>query len=311
VTPSATRDIARILGELQQLQRELVEQRYVRRSDGLERVGEAVRRLDDVGSPAGIISRSAEALGTSSDFDRVLVSRVQDGHLLPLMLWSRDDQQATEAELAALQARPIPLGYPLIESEVAEQHGGTIVSVAAARGRACRELAAGLSWERYVVAPITLEGNTVGLLHADRSGRDPALDDVDLELATLYVDGLARAFERAVLREHVELQRTQLHSAARWIDGQIGKLTAEATPVSAPPSIRDDADFATVLTSRELEVLSLMARGQSNRAIAKSLMLGEGTVKYHVKNILRKLQARSRAHAVSRYMQRYAASEFE
>lgn len=48
--------------------------------------------------------------------------------------------------------------------------------------------------------------------------------------------------------------------------------------------------------------MRLIARGQSNPDIARALVLGEGTVKYHVKNILRKLQARSRTEAVSRYM---------
>jgi DNA-binding NarL/FixJ family response regulator len=48
-------------------------------------------------------------------------------------------------------------------------------------------------------------------------------------------------------------------------------------------------------------VLRLMARGQTNRAIARALVVREGTVKYHVKNTLRKLGATSRADAVARY----------
>ena len=55
------------------------------------------------------------------------------------------------------------------------------------------------------------------------------------------------------------------------------------------------------LTPRELEVLRLLARGLTNQAIANELVVREGTVKYHVKNILRKLGATSRADAVSRY----------
>ena len=78
----------RVLVELQQLQRELIEQRYLRRADGLERVGEAVRRLGEVGTPAGMIARSAEELGASSAFDRALVSRVEPGRLRPLAIWA-------------------------------------------------------------------------------------------------------------------------------------------------------------------------------------------------------------------------------
>ena len=44
-----------------------------------------------------------------------------------------------------------------------------------------------------------------------------------------------------------------------------------------------------------------MARGQTNAAIAKALVVQQGTVKYHVRNVLRKLGARSRADAVARF----------
>ena len=48
-------------------------------------------------------------------------------------------------------------------------------------------------------------------------------------------------------------------------------------------------------------MLRLLARGQTNLEIAHALVVREGTIKYHVKNILRKLGATSRADAVSRY----------
>jgi len=53
------------------------------------------------------------------------------------------------------------------------------------------------------------------------------------------------------------------------------------------------------LTAREQEVLELIADGQKDEAIAESLVLSIGTVKKHVQNILRKLQARNRAEAAS------------
>ncbi len=52
------------------------------------------------------------------------------------------------------------------------------------------------------------------------------------------------------------------------------------------------------LTSRELEVLKLVARGMSNREIATSLYISENTVKNHVRNILEKLHLHSRMEAV-------------
>lgn len=54
----------------------------------------------------------------------------------------------------------------------------------------------------------------------------------------------------------------------------------------------------SALTGRELSVLRLVARGLSNRGIGARLYLSETTVKFHVRNIMRKLDATSRAEAV-------------
>ncbi len=65
-------------------------------------------------------------------------------------------------------------------------------------------------------------------------------------------------------------------------------------PTPAPRSTTQLAE----LTPRELEVLELIARGQSNREIASELVIEESTVKTHVKRILLKLNLRDRIHAV-------------
>jgi DNA-binding NarL/FixJ family response regulator len=53
------------------------------------------------------------------------------------------------------------------------------------------------------------------------------------------------------------------------------------------------------LSTREIEVLRLIAGGNSNKAIADQLSITEETVKGHVKNILSKLDANDRTHAVT------------
>ncbi len=52
------------------------------------------------------------------------------------------------------------------------------------------------------------------------------------------------------------------------------------------------------LTSREVEVLRLMAQGTSNAAIAAGLFIGESTVKTHINNIFAKIGARDRGDAI-------------
>src|SRR5262249_25458474 len=54
------------------------------------------------------------------------------------------------------------------------------------------------------------------------------------------------------------------------------------------------------LSVRELEVLRLIATGQSNGAIAQTLIIAESTVKMHLKNIYGKLDVHSRTQAIAR-----------
>lgn len=58
------------------------------------------------------------------------------------------------------------------------------------------------------------------------------------------------------------------------------------------------------LSAREIEVLALIARGNSNKLIADQLSVSEDTIKGHVKNILSKLGANDRTHAVTLALKR-------
>jgi DNA-binding NarL/FixJ family response regulator len=153
-----------------------------------------------------------------------------------------------------------------------------------------------------VIAAIAVEGETVGLLHAARSRGDRDVDAVDLELVGQFAEGLGEVFDRAVLRETLERHRSELQSAVNWLSDRLGRLSASGRLAgTAANGSGIGPETIDALTPRELEVLSLMARGRTNAAIASALLVREGTVKYHVKNILRKLGARSRADAVARY----------
>ncbi len=70
----------------------------------------------------------------------------------------------------------------------------------------------------------------------------------------------------------------------------VPSLVAAPRPTDEPP--------AEALTSRELEVLALLAQGLPNKAIAHRLTISEHTVKFHVGAILAKLGAASRTEAV-------------
>jgi DNA-binding NarL/FixJ family response regulator len=53
------------------------------------------------------------------------------------------------------------------------------------------------------------------------------------------------------------------------------------------------------LTEREIELLQLVANGMPNKAIAQTLSVSENTVKYHMKNIMQKLNVQNRTEAVT------------
>ena len=60
---------------------------------------------------------------------------------------------------------------------------------------------------------------------------------------------------------------------------------------------RDTTDFDKPLTNREIQVLRHLALGLSNREIGRSLDISVETVKEHVQNVLRKIDANDRTQA--------------
>ena len=74
--------------------------------------------------------------------------------------------------------------------------------------------------------------------------------------------------------------------------------TARPPPTARRPSAEDDLDpFG--LTPRERQVLTLVARGATNREIGAELFMAEKTASVHVSRILSKLDVRSRTEAAA------------
>jgi LuxR family maltose regulon positive regulatory protein len=57
---------------------------------------------------------------------------------------------------------------------------------------------------------------------------------------------------------------------------------------------------STAFTPKEREIMELLARNLSNKEIALAMAIGEETVKWHLKNLFRKLNAGTRKHVVHR-----------
>jgi DNA-binding CsgD family transcriptional regulator len=283
------------------------------RLEALERVSAGLGRLRELG-PIGELLRLAPAeLSDSCRLDRVLLSRIKDSELVPCHAFFKDDPDGAEQTVQELRERPLALAYPLIEAELMRRRRATIVERANGRAQSPPlPVPEGLS---YVAAPVVLDGRPIGFFHGACLDRD--VDELERDATWEFADGFAQLFERAVLRKRVREQRRQLRQLVTWTDAMASDLSegaielevqaepgaAAVRPDAVPAGEPDTSRLADLLTRRELEVLRLMARGDSNKAIANELVVSEGTVKFHVKNILRKLRASNRVEAASRYVQ--------
>lgn len=106
----------------------------------------------------------------------------------------------------------------------------------------------------------------------------------------------ARGRELATLLPNARFVPLSGDSHLPWRDDQRELMRALAGFLHAETQ---EADESSPLTSRETEVLRLVATGLSNREIASTLVLSEHTVHRHVANILRKLAQPSRAGAAT------------
>jgi two-component system nitrate/nitrite response regulator NarL len=99
-----------------------------------------------------------------------------------------------------------------------------------------------------------------------------------------------------------DMEPDELVSALRDIENGKNVVAQDLTDalarmVQGDATIVDDEGPFSDLTPREMEILCLLAEGQSNKLIARNLGISDGTVKLHVKAILRKLGIHSRVEA--------------
>jgi DNA-binding CsgD family transcriptional regulator len=184
--------------------------------------------------------------------------------------------------------------------------------------RAHPELVAVTKTMAYVAAPVLTWGRPIGLLHADRSTQRPGVCEVDRDVLGLFAEGLGVAFERNLMMERFQAMRRAADEHLRAMNALADDFTLEVMEVAgpAPATVEDllneqdlprhtttgqDGGQLGDLTARETDVLRALAAGKTNAQIALSLFVAEGTVKSHVKHILRKLGAANRTDAVAKY----------
>jgi len=132
---------------------------------------------------------------------------------------------------------------------------------------------------------------------------------VEEEMRQTLETGTPVDFEYRIIRPDGRVRR--LHSRAELIDGADGtplRLTGIAQDVTELHAVAEalhqtsKGDLVRLLTPRQIEILGLVADGLSNAEIASRLYLGESTVKWHIRKILKALGVANRAQAVARYL---------
>jgi DNA-binding NarL/FixJ family response regulator len=189
---------------------------------------------------------------------------------------AEQQEQAQELlpELAALAGR---LPTPLAHAALADAQGLVAASQGGHAEAAAHFQQAAALWHAVEAPYLEAHARRLGAESLLQSGSAGHLDEARAELAT------AQAI-CAALGAPPELEA-------------IAALTTEFGLVPEPG--RPAPSQSSVLTRREREVIALIARGYSNRAIAEALVISERTAENHVANILGKLGCTSRAQAAA------------
>lgn len=284
----------------------------LRRLDELDR---GLSRLRQVTDQDALLANVCRAAAEACGFERVMLSKIDDGRWRPWHSYARVVGAPERAFLEWMREPPeIQLSHMMLESELVRRREPVIVHDASTDPRVYRPLAAAATQSSYVAAPVVSGDRVIGLLHADNGGR--SVVELDRDVLAFFSVGFAQIFERAVLLARLRDQRVEVLQAMRSVEAVLDELAytevalatreeATALAVARPtrPAVADRAPaLEGVLTNRELEVLALMATGATNERIAQRLVIGTQTVKSHVKQILRKLRVENRAEAISQYL---------
>ncbi|WNG93926.1 LuxR C-terminal-related transcriptional regulator [Mycobacterium sp. ITM-2016-00318] len=298
--------------DLSSLERELIEDGARRRTFALLQVQEGLSKLRAVDDVAMIVDRAPRELVQSCGFDRAVLFRVHEGRMVMESAYFGEDRDGAEKMVHFAQSVAPPLDHMLLETEMIRRRAPAIVRDARNDARVNRPIVDFSMTHSYVAAPVMPTGKVIGFLHADRLYSGRKVDDIDRDTVWAFAEGFGYAYERTVLQERMRRQHAEVRRALASADAAARALQdadlnlRKIEPVERSPAARSLAEVQTrvmaMLTRREIEVLRLMAAGRTNQQIADELVISAGTVKSHVKRVLRKLHATNRAEAASAYV---------
>jgi DNA-binding CsgD family transcriptional regulator len=264
----------------------------------LRSVQRALLRLAAEESLGRLVNLAPRFACQALELDRAMLLHISGNTVVSGTAWSGTDQIAASDFGRFVRAAHPQLTSCPPEFEAVQRQLPILVTSAQSRDDVYRPLVHAARSEAYVVAPMVRGHRVIGLLHADRFPVvDRALDVLDRDLLWTFATGLADLIDRAAARG------LKNGAAPIWSEAAVAAEAAAEEPATngAAPVISVTSGPLALLTSREHEVLRLLAEGASNATIASRLVISEATVKSHVRHILRKLRAANRTEAVIRY----------
>lgn len=125
--------------------------------------------------------------------------------------------------------------------------------------------------ESYVASPVIVGDSVAGFVSLDVNASTGSVDEFDRDLMGIFTAGAGLALERVRRQQGEE------------------------------PASAEEFEAWSHLTSREREILELLAHGHTNAGIAGVLFISEGTAKTHVRNVMNKLGVSNRTLAAAVY----------
>ncbi|MCU1617944.1 MAG: modulated transcriptional regulator, LuxR family [Frankiales bacterium] len=274
-------------------------------------VGDALAGLDGIGSVEQLWNACPRAV-SQLGFDRGMVSLVVDMVWTPKSAHSDREAAWTQQLVESGKRSPRNINSSLPEFDLVRSHKAILVTDVQQRPDIYEEVVRTSRSRSYVAARIVANGNLVGFIHGDRYFSRESVDDIDRSLLGVFGEAFGHVLSRALVIERSTAVQSRLSSIAAGIGEAVTGLNWSQDEVvypipGAPGDRMDDLGAAELplsdcgLTGREMEVLKMMATGVDNAEIARDLFIANETVKSHVKHVLRKLGATSRAEAVARW----------
>jgi DNA-binding CsgD family transcriptional regulator len=309
---SEVRRRLRMLAELDSRLHRIAERDVEARSAELVRIHESLVRLRKLSSPPQLIETAPAELCRACGFSRAMLSRVRGSVWVPDVVFVAEGMDAAEPAMREyLQGARIALTHMVLESELVRRRIAVLVTSPADDPRTYKPIVEATRTTSYIATPIMPTDRVIGFFHADRFGQELPVSPQDRDNVWVFAEHFGLLYQRAILVERLGRQRLQLHEALSSVaallddlcgaDIDLARHTTEAEPPRPQRTREGRSRLEALLTTREREVLELMADGHTNTQIADALTVSEATVKSHVKRVFRKLHVSNRAQAVARY----------